>query len=193
MEISLAVQMQGFILATVAGFALAILYDALKMVRTMIRSTPSHVFWMDLAFMAVAGIVTFLLALAGVLWGGAVLSARRGGHRLLPVFHDLWAHQPSRVVRFVRKILDFCLFRPLKCIFHALAHWIRRKAQWIEGKVKKSYAKRKKRLKPRRKIVYNDANKSNGKKNKRQKGRKGGRNQNYESHQTKKTAGKPTP
>ena len=64
MEISLAVQMQGFILATVAGFALAILYDALKMVRTMIRSTPSHVFWMDLAFMAVAGIVTFLLALA---------------------------------------------------------------------------------------------------------------------------------
>ena len=31
MEISLAVQMQGFILATVAGFALAILYDALKL------------------------------------------------------------------------------------------------------------------------------------------------------------------
>ena len=28
-----------------------------------------------------------------LLWGGAVLSARRGGHRLLPVFHDLWAHQ----------------------------------------------------------------------------------------------------
>ena len=185
MEISLAVQMQGFILATVAGFALAILYDALKMVRTMIRSTPSHVFWMDLAFMAVAGIVTFLLALAAS-YGEVRFYLLAGEGIGFCLYFMTFGLISSRVVRFVRKILDFCLFRPLKCIFHALA-------QWIEGKVKKSYAKRKKRLKPRRKIVYNDANKSNGKKNKRQKGRKGGRNQNYESHQTKKTAGKPTP
>lgn len=93
-----------------------------------------------------------------LLWGGAVLSARRGGIGFCLYFMTFGLIS-SRVVRFVRKILDFCLFRPLKCIFHALAHWIRRKAQWIEGKVKKSYAKRKKRLKPRRKIVYNDANK----------------------------------
>ena len=192
MEISLAVQMQGFILATVAGFALAILYDALKMVRTMIRSTPSHVFWMDLAFMAVAGIVTFLLALAAS-YGEVRFYLLAGEGIGFCLYFMTFGLISSRVVRFVRKILDFCLFRPLKCIFHALARWIRRKAQWIEGKVKKSYAKRKKRLKPRRKIVYNDANKSNGKKNKRQKGRKGGRNQDYESPQTKKTAGKPTP
>ena len=137
MEISLAVQMQGFILATVAGFALAILYDALKMVRTMIRSTPSHVFWMDLAFMAVAGIVTFLLALAAS-YGEVRFYLLAGEGIGFCLYFMTFGLISSRVVRFVRKILDFCLFRPLKCIFHALAHWIRRKAQWIEGKVKKS-------------------------------------------------------
>lgn len=191
MEISLAVQMQGVVLATVAGFALAVLYDALKMVRTMIRSTPSHVFWMDLTFMAVAGIVTFLLALAAS-YGEVrfyLLAGEGIGFCLYSMTVGLIS---SRVVRFVRKILDFCLFHPLKCIFHALARWIQRKMQWVVGKVKKSHAKRKKRLKPRRKIVYNVPNKSNRIKNKRQKDRRGGRNRNYESHQTKKTAGKPT-
>ena len=47
MEISLAVQMQGFVLAVGVGFALGAIYDVLTIARTMIRSTPSHVFWMD--------------------------------------------------------------------------------------------------------------------------------------------------
>ena len=191
MEISLAVQMQGFVLAVGVGFALGAIYDVLKIARTMIRSTPSHVFWMDLAFMTVAGLVTFLLSLAAS-YGEVRFYLLAGEGIGFCVYFMTFGLISSRVFRLLRKLLDFCLFRPLKCMIHAIVRWVRKIFQRIAQKVKKSHAKRKKRLKPRRKIVYNDPNKSNGKQKIRSKGRKGGRNRKHEGHQTKKEAGKLT-
>lgn len=167
MELSLAVQMQGFLLAIGAGFALAILYDVLKITRTMLRSTPSHVFWGDIVFMTVAAIVTFLLSLAACM--GEVRFYILAGEGIGFCVYFLTIGLISiRVFRFIRKILDICLFNPLKKIGGAIGRWIGKKFAKAAAKVKKSQAKRKNRLKPRKDIVYNGSKKSK-KKQKKQK------------------------
>lgn len=192
MEISLAVQLQGLILAAPVGFALGIVYDVLKIARTMIRSTPSHVFWMDMAFMAAAGTVTFLLALAAS-YGEVRFYLLAGEAIGFCVYFLTFGLVSSRVFRLLRKILDFCIFHPLQRLFGAVGRWFAKKYQRLAAKVKKSRANHKKRLKPRREIVYNDANKSKGKRKKRHEFVKGGRNQKHEGHQRKKASGKPAP
>lgn len=190
MEISLAVQMQGFLLATVVGFALGAVYDVLKIVRTMIRSTPSHVFWMDMAFMTVAGTITFLLALAAS-YGEVRFYLLAGEAIGFCVYFLTFGLISSRVFRLLRRVLDFCIFRPFKRFFGAIGRWFTKKAKSLAAKAKKSRATHKKRLKPPGKIVYNDSKKTKGKRKKQQKNAKGGRNRKNEDHQEKKAAGKP--
>ena len=168
MEISLAVQLQGFVLAIAVGAALALVYDALKIVRTMMRSTPSHVFWMDMAFMTAAGIVTFLLALAAS-FGEVRFYLLAGEAMGFCLYFMTFGLISSRVFLLLRRVLDFCVFHPLQRAAGAVGRWTCKRAKSVSAKLKKTRAKRKKRLKPSGEIVYNDSVKSKGKRKKRQK------------------------
>ncbi len=68
MEITLEYQVQGFLLACVTGVAIGAFFDIFRVYRALFRCGKRAVFFQDIVCLSIAGLATFLVALAAN-WG----------------------------------------------------------------------------------------------------------------------------
>ncbi len=186
MEISLEAQSQGFFIACIAGFALAVVFDIFRILRVLLRCEKRPVFFQDLFCMALAGFVTFTVSLA-VNWGETrfyiIAGEIIGGCIYFLTVGEVTvriAKLVYRILRAVKRFLKNWIFMPVyrtaARIFAALAKKLRRKQKTL----KKVMVNHKNPLKPRANVLYNCftnfRNKRSG-----SGGRQGSKNEGYQS------------
>lgn len=170
----LSSQTAGFLAFLASGVLLGAVYDVLRIWRALFRSEKRSVFIQDFLYMVVAALFTFLVNL-GVNGGEVRLYLLLG--ELLGWF--AWHFTAGNVtVRLFRLLADFLygkIFGPLGRLLKRLCKKGGEKAARFVSSVKKRVQNRKKRLKPRRRIVYNQHQRirRGGRRKKRRKARAG--------------------
>ena len=110
MEISLTDQMQGFYLACIAGAVLGLLFDVFRIVRILLNCKKISVFFQDLFCMFVAGVATFLVALA-TNWGQIRFYMLAGEAIGFCIYFLTAGEITVRLAKLICKILDkICCF-----------------------------------------------------------------------------------
>nr|WP_319488188.1 spore cortex biosynthesis protein YabQ [uncultured Caproiciproducens sp.] len=154
MNLSLAAQLQGFVISIAAGVFLGAYYDVFRIFRTVFQSERRAVFFQDLFYMLSAAFITFLLAL-GVNYGEVrfyILAGEAIGWCLYYLTVGLVTY---RVFRFVSKIVRKLLIIPMKKLITKISHFIFSVIKIIVNNTKIVAVNQKKRLKHHREIVYN--------------------------------------
>ena len=110
LEISLTDQMQGFYLACITGAVLGLLFDVFRIVRILLNCKKISVFFQDLFCMFVAGVATFLVALA-TNWGQIRFYMLAGEAIGFCIYFLTAGEITVRLAKLICKILDkICCF-----------------------------------------------------------------------------------
>jgi len=164
LEVTLAAQSHGLLIACIVGFALGAFYDVFRILRILCKTEKRHVFFQDIFFMACAAIVTFLLTLA-VNWGEMRFYILAGEIMGICVYYLTVGEVTVRIAKLLYKLLS-CIFKfvkrwlvlPVIRLFLSIGKFAARKFKKILETRKKISLNRKKPLKHHSKVVYNQHN-----------------------------------
>lgn len=154
MNLSLASQLQGFVISVVAGAFLGAYYDVFRIFRTVFQSERRAVFFQDLFYMISAAFVTFLLAL-GVNYGEVRFYILAGEVIGWCLYYLTVGMVTIQVFRFVSKAVRKIIINPIKRLLATISQLIASLVKLIVKNTKIVAVNWKKRLKQHNDIVYN--------------------------------------
>lgn len=154
MNLSLSEQIAGFLFALAAGIFLGAFYDVFRVLRSMLNSKKSHVFFQDLLYMAVSAVVTFLVALAysdGRIRFYLLLGEAAGWC----VWHFTIGRVTVGACRFFFRLVRRHVVQPIRGLLLKWGRLLKRALKKAKENRKKNHQNREKSLKRRGKILYN--------------------------------------
>lgn len=183
MGITLSGQLGVFLLSGVCGAILGAFYDFLRLFRLIVYSGRRQLFFQDIFYFFICGIVTFLFALA-VNFGEVRFFLLAGEGIGWLVYHltlgALVYRFSSLLVVFLKRIfsaLNRLFLAPVKRAFKRLFSFWQNQFKKVTEKIKKKLCKSKRDLKQQENLLYN-ANKPNSKMKKRRKFQRKSRERN---------------